>query len=281
LSFAFNTIILFLIIFSGLASRRAYFSKEFSKNYIKKNTFDELVGGIFFGVVLQILGILILKTQGISFDFKTLGFLLVGAKDDTNVANSFSCIENNIGRIFVYNISLISIAFLLGYFLRIIVRKFKLDRKWRFFRFDNEWHYNLSGEILEFPSAKISGTDVDAKKFGNKYVNVLTKVDDHFIIYSGILVESFLSNEGGLDLLCLKGVKKKVIKKEQEKPVTIEHPMTIDAFVIPYSQILNLSITYYIFKLVEPRQSKPNFFKKIWFQAKAWAEKIQSSESME
>ena len=251
MSFAFNTILLFLIIYSGLASRRAYFSKEFSKNYIKKNTFDELVGGIFIGIILQILGLIFLKSRGITFDFKTIGFLLVGAKDDANVSNSFIKFENNIEQIFLYNISLIFIAILLGYALRVIVRNFKLDRKWKFFRFDNEWHYILSGEILEFPSAKISGAKVNAKIFGNKYVNVLTQVDDHFIIYSGILIESFLSSEGGLDLLCLNGVKKKVIKKEIEKPETFEHPMLIDVFVIPYTQILNLSITYYIIEKID------------------------------
>lgn len=265
MNFAFNTILLFLVIFSGLVARRSYFSKEFSKNYIKKNTFDELVGGIFIGVVLQMTGILVLSRYcDVVFNFKALGYLLVGAKDDRNVADSFINVQNNLGNILFYNISLILLAIAVGFCLRIIVRKLKIDRKWRFFRFDNEWHYILSGEILEFPSAKISGKKVNAQSFGNKYVNVLTQVDDHFVIYSGLLVESFLSNEGGLDLLCMNGVKKKIIKKEKEAE-TYEHPMSIDVFVIPYSQILNLSITYYILEKIETK-SRDNFFKRMWIQ---------------
>jgi len=280
LSFAFNTIILFLIIFSGLASRRAYFSKEFSKNYIKKNTFDELVGGIFIGIVIQIIGVLCLRQRGVNLDFKTIGFLLVGAKDDNNVSSSFLNIEKDIEQILIYNLLLIIIAVFLGYVSRILVRNLKLDRKWRFFRFDNEWHYILSGEILEFPSAKINGIKIQAKTFGNKYMNVLTKVDDHFVVYSGILVESFLSNEGGLDLLCMNGVKKKVIKKDVKEPEVIEHPMSVDVFVIPYNQILNLSITYYLLEKVEvEKKDKPNFFKKIWLQSKQLAIRITGKDS--
>lgn len=271
MNFAFNTILLFLIIFSGLTARRAYYSKEFSKNYIKKHTFDELVGGIFIGVLLQLSAIMFLsRFWNVNFDFKALGYLLVGAKDDKNVSDSFINIQNNVGNIFLYNISLIAIAIIIGYWLRIIVRKFKLDRKLRFFRFDNEWHYILSGEILEFPSAKISGKKINAKSFGNKYVNILTQVDDHFVVYSGILVEFFLSNEGGLDLLCMNGVKKKMIKKGEKEPETIEHPMGIDIFVIAYNQILNLSVTYYTLEKIGSEKT-PNFFKRMWEQSKSIA----------
>lgn len=281
MSFAFNTVLLFLIIFSGLVARRAYFSKEFSKNYIKKNTFDELVGGIFIGVSLQIFGILILREYGINFDYKTIGFLLLGAKDDNNIANSFFTIEKDIGKIFLYNISLIFVGISIGFLLRVLVRKLKLDRKWKFYRFDNEWHYILSGEILEFPYVKLDGIESNAKSIGNKYVNVLTKVDDHFIIYSGVLIEFFLSNEGGLDMLCLKGVKKKVIKKDEVNPVTMEHPMNVEILVIPNSQILNVSLTYIRLKKIITKK-KIGFWTQIWAKAQVLAGSIiKSKEQLE
>jgi len=90
-----------------------------------------------------------------------------------------------------------------------------------------------------------------------------------------------LSNEGGLDLLCLNGVKKKIIKKDEKEPETFEHPMSIDIFVIPYTQILNLSVTYYIIKKIEEVQEKrPNIFTKIWAQAQLLAKKITSKETL-
>lgn len=272
---------MFLIIFSGLVARRAYFSKEFSKNYIKKHTFDELVGGIFIGVLLQVLGIMILTNFfGVRFDFKCLGYLLVGAKDDRNVSDSFLNVQNNIDKIFLYNVLLITTGMVIGYFTRIVVRKAKLDRKQRFFRFDNEWHYILSGEILEFPSAKINGKRINARSVGNKYVNVLTKVDDYFIVYSGILVESFLSNDGGLDLLCMNGVKRKLIKKDEQNPQAVEHPMNIDVFVIPYGQIINLSITYYILE-IQNEGAPPNFFKRMWKAALSKAAQMNMNKNFE
>jgi hypothetical protein len=264
LNFAFNTVLLFLIIFSGLAARRAYFSQEFSKNYIKKNTFDELLGGIFLGIALQIIGITLLQLCGVAIDFKTLGFLLLGAKDDATIAGSFSVLQTSLQNIAYYNGGLILLGVLLGHSARFVVRKTKRDRKSRFFRFDNEWHYILSGEIQEFPNN--SGRDkIDARKFGNKYLNVLVKVDDHFIIYSGILIEYFLSNDGGLDLLCLKGVKRKTMKKGEEAVITIEDKMNVDILILPYSQILNLTITYYILESTEPKVST---LRRLWQQAK-------------
>jgi hypothetical protein len=179
LNFAFNTVLLFLIFFSGLAFLRAYHSKEFSKNYIKKNTFDELVGGIFSGIFFQIVSVLYLtKYHEVQFDFKSLGFLLIGAKDDANISSSFLNVQSHIWKIFQYNICVIGFAAICGLVCRYLVRWLKLDRKWHFFRFSNEWHYILSGEILEFPSRQIRSEKsksrrISAKDISNKYLNVL------------------------------------------------------------------------------------------------------------
>lgn len=247
MSFAFSTILIFLLIFPGVIYRRLYNSKEFSKDYLRKNTLDEVTGSILWGILIQGLGVYIVtRFFHMELDTETVAYLITGAKDDAHSAKAFAKFYESLDKLLLYYVSLIFLSGLAGYTAKAFVRKTGLDRKSRLLRFDNEWHYILSGEILEFPELTntLNPDRVKAKDLESKYVDVLIKIDSDFIIYSGFLIDYHLSGHGGLDMISLKGVRKKLMDRNGK--FLIDQPLNVDVFTIPYNQIMNLSINYYV-----------------------------------
>ncbi|MCP5104072.1 MAG: hypothetical protein GY950_11870 [bacterium] len=132
---------------------------------------------------------------------------------------------------------------------RVFVRRLKLDRKYKFFRFQNIWHYVLRGEILDFP-----GNSENADSMHFSVIDVLVNVDNKTIIYSGLLDDYQLTKEsGGLEYIYLTDARKRYLddnnKKNWEK---------IDGryFVVPFSNVINLNISYYSFESSEQPQKQ-------------------------
>lgn len=106
-----------------------------------------------------------------------------------------------IGPIAYYHLSLWLVAALLGLTLRWVVHRTRLDRRYRFFQYDNEWHYLLSGEILDFP--RLDGVGSGADGIELRYVDALLKVDNAGMLYRGLLVEyTRLSTSGYRATIC-------------------------------------------------------------------------------
>lgn len=181
-----------------------------------------------------------------SIDFKFIAILLSGGTGQ-DYFNTFEIIKNNILSIVFYNLSLWIFVGVLGYLSRVFVRRLKLDRKYKFFRFQNIWHYILQGEILDFP-----GNPGNADNMHFSVIDVLINVDNKTILYSGLLDAYHLTKEsGGLDYIYLTDARKKYMddnkSNEWEK---------IDGnyFVIPFSKVINLNISYYSLETLEQKQ---------------------------
>ncbi len=247
MNIALATLFLLILLYPGFIFRRFYYTEEFSREYFKQTITDLLVAAILPSVLLHILGYYLFVSQRYNIDIATIGTLLSGTSDGAKVTAAFQSIYQNAGKIISYFICISVLAAILGLAFKYIVRKGKLDRKFKLFRFQNEWHYIFSGEILDFP-----GVPGDASDISIRYIDALVKSDQGTIIYTGILADYVLSKDGGIDRIYLTNVKRRYLKDDKlNQPVQAEdtderyYYLPGQFFIIPYSQIVNLHITYY------------------------------------
>lgn len=150
-----------------------------------------------------------------------------------------------------YCTAVIIISFSAGHISRFVVRRLKLDRRIRLFRFSNEWHYLLSGEFLDFPEVPDHPEEVSFK-----LVNVLVSTGGQQIIYVGELIHFTLSDEGGLDNIVLKDAERRLIQDDQKEDRYYKIPGRY--ITIPYKTIININIRYFYLEEVTDDYDEEN-----------------------
>jgi hypothetical protein len=178
--------------------------------------------------------------------------------------------ENNVFLFVLYCTVVYIIAWYLGGVARRVVVKNKLDIQYPILRLHNDWHYILSGLILDFP-----GQPGDSENVNTIWIDALVENKEGNVIYSGILKHYVLSKEDGLDRLYLTAVQRRLFKDdvvqefsghdeasnadagventvdydvEQQDELTTDdryYFMPGDYFILPYQEIKNLNIIYY------------------------------------
>lgn len=169
MSIAFSTILIFLFLLPGLAFRRFYFTGEFSKEYFRSSGFEIFFLGIVPSIVFHTIGYNIIpfatpfsidlwffewQVPELRIDIEMIGMLLVGKGDHEYILAAFKTIGSHYNHIVFYNLGITITGALSGYLAKTIVRNLKLDRRIKILRFQNEWHYILTSEILDFPKVK-------------------------------------------------------------------------------------------------------------------------------
>ena len=243
MNLALNTVILFiLVLFPGVVFRRFYYSGPFSQQFIKTTAFQFFVATIIPGILCLLLHyLLVSKLFNICIDKECLAFLVKGC-DRTEFMVAIKKIERSIPLVFLFNITLWASAAFWGVLLRTIIRKLKLDIKYNIFRFENRWHYVLSGEILDFPDVEGQSQDIDLI-----YIKALVIADNKRLVYTGFLDDYFLTKEGaGLDQILLTDVELIHLDEKKESSRLI-----LDRFVVPYNLIINMAIEYWAVKNTE------------------------------
>ena len=127
--------------------------------------------------------------------------------------------------IFLYFVGLYFFSELLGWLFHRLVRYFHLDRKnWlKSFRFDNDWYYILTGEVLDFPDesyknrAGMHRPEINADERKATAVAALVDVKDKTYLYLGVLVDFFFDASGNLDRLLLVGAKRRSMDRDKNK----------------------------------------------------------------
>lgn len=245
MSLAFSAVLIFLIFAPGAILRRSYLSGRFSKKFIYSTPVDELVWAIVPGALLHLAMIYGLHTfTAYRIDFTTLGFLLVGARDDAHVARAFAALNRDLWLITRYNLFLWFVAALLGHGFRLLVWLLHLDKRFETLRFNNEWYYLLTGELIK---GRHSILRLEADRIDYVWIDVLVETHAGSILYSGILVDFYLSRTGGLESLYLTQTARRRLASAQEAPSPKPqkyYEIPGDLFVIKYAQVANLNITY-------------------------------------
>jgi hypothetical protein len=259
MNIAFTTLVLFFLILPGVFFRRFYYTEEFSKEYFKSSFFDVLTSAFIPAIIIQLVWISIIPLFGYGIDFELLGKLILSQE---SAIDGFRNIHVHYRGIAIYNISMWIIASFLGSFSKSIVRYFRIDRTRKFFRFQNEWHYILQGEIFDFPRSSISLADDYPEDIEVRYVDALVNTSDGAVLYEGILVDYNLSKTGSLDSIILTEVQRRLFKfdsiptenelevlRKKEPRVELIYKGHYDIpghiLVLPFKEVLNINLSYY------------------------------------
>jgi hypothetical protein len=146
MNLAFSALLLLVLSLPGVIARRVYLSYPFAKKYSISSFNDEVAWSLVPALVLQYL---MLKMIGWKFsytaDFQVLGALIAGGSDRVATEIAFKNIRDHLDPIAYYNFFLWLFAAVLGFLARWLVIWFRLDLRYEFLHFSNEWHYFLIG----------------------------------------------------------------------------------------------------------------------------------------
>ena len=106
-------------------------------------------------------------------------------------------------------------------------------------RFKNEWHYLVTGEILDFPHVPGEANTVDFV-----WVDLMVQTQEGTLLYTGVLNDYILSKENGLDRIYLSEVVRRYLTDDYNKDRQ-EYEMPGNFMVFPFDKVLNMNITYY------------------------------------
>jgi len=235
-SFAVSTLFLFLFILPGITFKRAYLSSVFSRKLKFSGILDEVFWALFPSIIMHIISFLLLSAASTIFDFefdlkRVLSIALLPQENEAVYVDIFFAY-------LLYCTFVMTISFFAGHASRKIIRILKFDRKFKLFRFTNDWHYLLSGEFLDFPEVPDHPEEVSFK-----LVNALTSVGSQQMIYIGELIHFTLSDEGGLENIVLKDAKRRLLQDDLSENRYYEIPGRY--ITIPYKTIVNINIRYF------------------------------------
>ena len=251
MNFLFTTVLVLLLVAPGLSFFRLYYAGRFSIRYSNLTITDQVFRSIVPGLILQaglIWGINHWHPAGYAVRLSLLGTLLLGAKDDQTVQAAFGVLERNLGGTLLCYLAVLVLSGATGWGSRWVMRRLKWDRRFRALRYDNEWHYLLTGEILETTDIPAIIRLRDARHVDFVLVDALVNLENNDTLYSGFLAGYELAADGGLRTLYLHSARRKELTATQtdaSKP-TGYYPVEGHLLTLPYDKLLNLNISYFI-----------------------------------
>lgn len=239
MNIAFTTILLFVILAPGFIARKAYNSSKLSIKTFNKNVVNELTWSIIPALTLHIVLIAIVHNcTKYYIDFEQLGNLILGIENPEDLRTSFEKIGEFKYSIFTYNLILFTFSFFAGYGFRELIRSYKIDIYWRYFRFSNKWHYIFTGECLDFPDVPDKYSEIT-----DKIINVLCSVNGRNVLYTGDYFNYYIDSSGNLEAIHLRNPIRRYLEKDDASK---EDYYVIQSryLVIPNSDILNINFRY-------------------------------------
>jgi len=230
-----SSVLLFILFLPGFAFRYGYYTPPFSRGAMENKFLIEIAVAIPFAIAFHVIGIVIIEwLTTYNIELPIVGALLVGVNETSEVKAIFTNIKTHLWQIAVYNALLMALAFASGMLFKIFIRSSGLDRKSPLFRFPNKWYYILSGEILEFPQFGITNPEFDTA-----VVDILVNTENGSYIYTGELMDFYLSDTGGLESVVIRFP----MKKKFDQPSTFQE-IPGKFLHIGHDQILNMNVRY-------------------------------------
>lgn len=241
-----SSIILFLVLTSGIAYTVMLSTSPYSIKPSKRKLMNIIAWSTIPAVLLHFLGILIAENcLGQDIDLQVLGKLFSSRLTVEQIDLTYEQIQNSLGRILVYHLTLILVGLGAGFGLQKFIRWKEWDRKYRIFRFSNKWHYIFTGECLDFPDVQGSFDDV-----GEKIVNIVCQIAGTAYIYSGYYFDYYLDNEGKLESLQIRQpMRRLLIDDSDEDDKYYEIPSRY--IILTADSILNINMLYIKFEEAE------------------------------
>lgn len=254
MNIAFGALVILLILFPGIAFRISYLNGPYSRRNIFSSLVDELFFSLAPAFAFQVAGYLVMEhLLRIDVQAEQLYKLISGPSSAYKEELNYAQVEHGMVLFFAYTGITTLVAILSGKLARYFIRRFNWDIRFHYLRFNNDWYYLFSGRILDFPDIEGQSVDIELIR-----VDVLMETKEGTFIYSGILHDFYLQRDS-IDRIYLKEVYRRKLADDNDPEVpslTDEssfemafdkryYRMPGDLFVVPYSSIKNLNVTYY------------------------------------
>jgi len=220
-----------------------FHSGKFSRKYVRTSVYSDFARAIIPSLVYHCVALNFIKYSSTFVykpSFEAIGVLVFGGETD----KIMQVFEQNIGEYLLQILSYVSVSILVGFLFGLailfLIRGLHLDLRFKGIRFDSEWYYALSGELVGWKEMRGYKYYKNVKKDLIVIADVLCEVAGSRVIYSGVVKEFFL-DENGLDNIYLK----KCVKRTREGHFKSVTGMPTQIFLIPSQTIQNVSLRYY------------------------------------
>ncbi len=241
MNFALSALVLFVLLSPGYFASRAYFGRLGRESTSDPAVEDGIpitwLRAFILAPFLHCVGIFVLWILDAPLpDFEFILQTLAG-EPPADAKRGYASISNHPYAILAY-FSLLNVSStLLGQSLNRFVRSRKLDIKYLAFRFDNDWHYAFTGELLSTPPSLV-------------IVDATIPFDGDAYIYTGALLNWKLGEAGKLERLHLG----QVIRRKLDSNEIEEIPG--DDFIVWCENINTLNLRY-VTVTASPKRTRP------------------------
>jgi hypothetical protein len=263
MNFAYPALLLFLLVLPGIILNYTYargFWRWNSPTSIERYS-EQIAYSIIAASILHLGWAYFLSFFGFDIDLEAVLVLLTGAfgPDDQYLTTTVQTLTNNPGRIAFYFYGLYLLSAILGISGHLFVRKTRLDRTTRLFRFTNEWYYLLSGEILEFAE-----TPAEPRQFDGVYLSTIVQHGNENYLYRGIVFDFSYDRTGKLERVILRLAHRRLLSadRKHDQPRDTGDPgfgddaryydIEGDFFILNYEDMHTINIEY--FALTDPSE---------------------------
>jgi hypothetical protein len=255
MNIAFPALVVLLLLLPGVLLSYSYRRGFFRRSPVTLGPIREEIGrGIVLALFIHPIALLIASwVTGWLPDTVVLTSLFVADADPTTASTE---VVNGLWYLVIVNVG----ALMVGSLAHWVVRANRLDLRYDFLRFDNEWHYLFSGEARIFKVDQAERTITSIKnylshEFEFVFVSVVVTVGDQSVLYWGVLSDYFFDASGQLDKVVLKDAQRRLLQPETDDvsaeaatPIQDErfYPIRGSFLVIRYANVQTLNVGYYI-----------------------------------
>ena len=252
---AASTLLILYLLLPAVAFRRGYYSGAFSKQYFTERLGELVLRAFLLAVaihtaafaVVTSLDVVSADTYAVVVDYLLADAYTDGGRPPAEVWTALAL-----------NGALILVGAIGGYLAHRIVRRWRLDRRFKSLRFRNYWHYVLRGEIREFRDAR-TVFPPSRQDIVYTFIDALVATSQGDVIYDGALVDYELKPDNEIQFLVLTGTRRRGLSADRPSENVSEvsdDPETShdvdpryyqiygDLFVLPGAAIKNYNIRY-------------------------------------
>lgn len=263
MDFAFPALFIFLLALPGLILRYSYRNWGWKIPIYRLPLGEEVAKSIVAAATLDLIGCLVAFALGYRINLSDVLILLTGGFDLGPVVleKRLAVISSHPEEVILYFVFLYLGAATLGLAGRGVVRKFRLDLRFRLLRFDNFWHYALNGEVPLFAENRlkyassfgIAEKDLDAQGI-LAFVSCVVSHGARSFVYFGFPLDYFFDREGKLEKIILDTIsyeelwspREIELARAQNPPVlgNIRGAVVADLLVLNATDLHNIAIEY-------------------------------------
>lgn len=265
MNIAFPALIIAILILPGAIFRYAYArgSWGWSSPISFRSVSDELAYSAVFAIGLHFVWLAAVSAGGYRADFPSLLALVAGSygPQGERYEAALASVAGHPVAIATYLLTLYLFSGNLGRLSHYGVRRSRLDLRTQVFRFRNEWHYLLTGEILSFHEVSI-----EPREIGGVFLSAIVDHGKDSYLYRGIVEDWSFDGSGNLDSIRLRFAHRRLLSEDRDSQAAVGSGDYIppdgryyeihgDLFLLRYSQLRTMNLDY--FSLSEEKVGTP------------------------